>query len=271
MISPLTLTILVICVIVAGAAIAFPYLQIHKRSSNLETGLPGAFCYGALGYLWSYLFYMFVGAMLLRIGFFKQNTGTMVTLQVILTLASTGLTALAIFWGIYLTNQKAVSMYRSVAVGTGFAFGKIASDLLYPYIYSFYLGLKINAGATGIDEKVRQSIITTTNGSLVSGTIKCILMTIFIILIAIYMGHYYTNKMPKQSYIVGVIIYETLMIINLIISNLLDGTPKDVVLIIIYAILAALVMPVILTWFNEGKVENPIVLFERMKNGNNKA
>ena len=49
MVSTINMVLMLVCVVVGIAAAAVPYLMINKRSSALETGLPGAVGYGVLG------------------------------------------------------------------------------------------------------------------------------------------------------------------------------------------------------------------------------
>ena len=46
---------MIVCPLIALVVLGIAYYKIHKRSSKLETGLPGALGYGFLGYLWQYL------------------------------------------------------------------------------------------------------------------------------------------------------------------------------------------------------------------------
>ena len=60
---------MILCPLIALAVLGIAYFKIHKRSSKLETGLPGALGYGFLGYLWQYLIFSFLAMYLLALVF----------------------------------------------------------------------------------------------------------------------------------------------------------------------------------------------------------
>ena len=72
MVSTINMVLMLVCVVVGIAAAAVPYLMINKRSSALETGLPGAVGYGVLGYVWQYVLYMFGGVFIARFPFWGR-------------------------------------------------------------------------------------------------------------------------------------------------------------------------------------------------------
>lgn len=259
MVSTINLVLMVVCVVVSIAALAVPYRMINKRSSALETGLPGALGYGFLGYIWQYVLYMFSGLFITKLPFWEGMNATMQTVVVnlLLTVITTLCTAAALYWGIYLTNQKQISIYRSATVGIGFAFGKIGLDLIYPYFYSFYLGLQINGGSYQGEEALKNSILNTTPGSLISGTYKCFLMFVIIFALALVMGDYYIAKNRKMAWIYVLCAYEVIMLFNAVIRIVFADSEglTNVFVILVFTVVAAAAGLVLYHWFRTGQVE----------------
>ncbi len=259
MVSTFNMVLMLVCVVVGIAAAAVPYFMISKRSSALETGLPGAIGYGVLGYVWQYVLYMFGGVFIARLPFLKgmNESAQVIVLNVLLTFLTTLCTVAALYWGIYLTNQKKVSIYRSATVGIGFGLGRIGLDLIYPYCYSFYLALQINGGTYHGKEELKNSIISTNSASLVTGTYKCILMLLIVLDIALVMGNYYISEKKKMAWIYPLAVYEVIMLLNAL-PRLIFGNREivaEAVVIVIYTILAAAAGVDIYCWFKTGQIE----------------
>ena len=267
MVSTITMLVMAICVLVSVAVPVIPLFMIRKRSSKIETGLSGAVGYGFLGYIWQYLFYMFVGAFIA--GELARRGGAFQTavMNILLTFVSTAFTALSLYWGIYLTNQKQISLYRSAAVGIGFSLGKIAIDLVYPYVYSMYFAFQINAGTFQADEDMRLSILNTSIGSLLTGTYKCLLMFVIIFAITLIMGHYYIEKNRKMTWLSVIASYEVIMLINILLRFLLKNSVFfDVSLMVVFTVFALAAGAILYNWFCNGEVEvNPLAAVRSLK------
>ena len=121
---------MIVCPLIALVVLGIAYYKIHKRSSKLETGLPGALGYGFLGYLWQYLIFSFLAMYLMALVFKGVSGIGKVGVSFGLTFLSTAFTIAALYWGIYLTNEKKRSLYRSAVVGIGFSLGKVAIELV---------------------------------------------------------------------------------------------------------------------------------------------
>lgn len=270
MVSIGNMVLMIGCVVISIVAALIPYLMISKRSSALETGLPGAIGYGFLGYIWQYVLYMFGGVFVAKIPFLPAlgDKGGLLVVNFLLTILTTACTAAALYWGIYLTNQKQISIYRSAAVGIGFGLGRIGIDLIYPYAYSFYLALQINGGRYQGEEKLKNSIIQTSPGSLVSGTYKCVLMLIIVIALALIMGHYYIAKNYKMAWISVLCIYEGIMLCNAVPRALIwnSETVLDICIIVLLTIVALGAGVVLRHWFQTKQVViNPLTIVKKGK------
>lgn len=259
MVSTFNMVLMLVCVVVGIAAAAIPYLMISRRSSALETGLPGAIGYGVLGYVWQYVLYMFGGVFIARLPFLGSinETAQVIVLNVLLTILTTLCTVAALYWGIYLTNQKKISIYRSATVGIGFGLGRIGLDLIYPYCYSFYLALQINGGTYSGDANLKSSILSSTSVSLVTGTYKCVLMLVIVLDIALVMGNYYISGNKKMAWIYPLVMYEAVMLFNALprIVFASRGMVAEIVVIVIYTIVAAAAGVDIYRWFKTKKIE----------------
>ncbi|MCM1245960.1 MAG: hypothetical protein NC293_10000 [Roseburia sp.] len=267
MVSTMTMILMVACVLVGIAVLAIPYLMINRRSSKLETGLPGAVGYGFLGYIWQYIIYMFLGLFVMRMPLWQSMNKAVseFLVNLLLTLVTTGCTAASLYWGLYLTNQKRISIYRSAAVGIGYSLGKIGMDLIYPYLYSVYFSFQINSRTFHADEEIKSSILSTTNGQLISGTYKCILMFVIIFAITLVMGHYYISQNKKMTWLSVLVSYEIIMLLNVILRYVTGGA-YDVVFMILFTVIAAAGGLILYRWFATGEVEkNPLVIINAMR------
>ena len=101
---------MIVCPLIALVVLGIAYYKIHKRSSKLETGLPGALGYGFLGYLWQYLIFSFLAMYLMALVFKGVSGIGKVGVSFGLTFLSTAFTIAALYWGIYLTNEKKRSL-----------------------------------------------------------------------------------------------------------------------------------------------------------------
>lgn len=271
MVSTMTMILMIACVLVGIAVLAIPYIMISRRSSNLETGLPGAVGYGFLGYIWQYIIYMFLGLFLTKMSFWQSINKTFaeVLVNILLTLVTTGCTAASLYWGLYLTNQKQISIYRSATVGIGYSLGKIGMDLIYPNISSVYFSIQINRGTFQADDELKQelknSILSTTNGQLISSTYKCILMFVIVFAITLVMGNYYIEKNKKMTWLSVLVSYEVIMLLNIILRYVTGGA-YDVVFMIVFTLIAVAAGLILCHWFKTGEVEkNPMAIVKRLR------
>lgn len=269
MVSLVKLGAMVVCVLICIVAIAIPTYLIKCRSSKIETGLSGAIGYGFLGYIWQYVFLMFAVVLVSRFFISGNKEPNVALMQFLLTFVTTACTAVSLYWGIYLTNQKQISIYRSAAVGIGFSLGKMGIDLIYPYATSFYFSLQINAGTFHGEEALRYSILETTVPSLFAGTYKCLLMFVIIFAIALIMGHYYIAGKKQMAWLSVLGIYEVIMLINMGLQftfGRLSQTANDIAFMIVFTVVAVLAVLVLYHWLRTDEVEwNPQKLLQKMK------
>ncbi len=261
MISVAKMVSMIICILLCVVMVAVPSWMIKQRSRKIETGLLGALGYGFVGYVWYYIFYIFIGVFLMA----KAGT-TGVLVQIFMTLISTSLTVLSLFWGIYLTNQKQHSIYRSAAVGIGFAFGKMAIELIYDNLYKFYFSLQINSGTFQADSSIRKAIEGTSTSTMYLDVYRCFLMFLLVFALALIMGHLYLQENVKKMAILAAILYETVTIINVFVTSVLPGAAASIAQFLFLTLVGVASGTILLHWFKTNKVVlNPLEIWKKGK------
>lgn len=266
MVPVINLVVMIICVLICIAVMAVPYLMINKRSSALETGLPGAIGYGILGYAWQYVLYMY-GNLGINILVLKFGMPTLIG-SLLDTILTTGCMALALYWGIYLTNQKQISIYRSATVGIGYSLGMIGLNYIYMYGRCIYFGIQINSGSFQGEQAFKDSIINTSIGTCFMDAYKQILMFVIVFAIALIMGKYYIAKDRKKTWISVLVIYESIMLLSAIVKMIFAKSDLafNIVAILVLTVAAVAGGIVLWNWFKTNEVEvNPLVIIKNKK------
>lgn len=265
MIPTLSIAVRIICILVCLAVIAFTYFLINKRSRKLETGLLGALGYGFVGYIWQYIFYMFTGLAIVK-GFQMMGNSKSVVLLAGLcaSLVSTIFAVMSIYWGLYLTNQKQQSIYRSVVVGLGFVLGKIALEIVYTYGTSVFTAIQINQNGLDSKNAFQVSVVNTTIGSLIGGTYNCLLMVVIILTMSLIMGKYYLEKKRGEMLIVGGCIYEAVSLLSMVVKQSFPTAAANTILYVLLTVIAFFAFVILYHWFRTGEVEvDPIRLLKK--------
>ena len=256
MIPTINIICMIVCPLIALFVLGVAYWKIHKRSSKLETGLPGALGYGFLGFIWQYLIFSFLALYLVGAVFKSANGIGRVGLSIGLTFLSTAFTIAALYWGIYLTNEKKRSIYRSAVVGVGFALGKVALELVQSYFYSAYASIRLNMGEVTKKTDYMEAVKSSTISSMLEGTYKCILMFVVIMAITLIMAKFYEEKKVHHAWIYGGIAYEVIMIFNQLCVNLIpEGILQKVIVLVVLTILALICGTIVWNWFKTDEIE----------------
>ena len=256
MIPTIKIICMIVCPLIALVVLGIAYYKIHKRSSKLETGLPGALGYGFLGYLWQYLIFSFLAVCLMTLVPKGVSGIAKVGVSFGLTFLSTAFTIAALYWGIYLTNERKRSLYRSAVVGIGFSLGKVAIELVQSYFYSAYVSIRINNGQIGKETDYMKAIERTTIPSMLEGTYKCLLMFIVIMAITLIMAKYYEERKVHHAWITGAVIYEVIMLINQLFVNVIpSGIAQKIVVLIVLTVIAVICGSVVWHWFKTDEIE----------------
>ena len=140
----------VMAILLPLIAVLIPFYILWKQSSKVERGMLGAIGYGIMGYFWQEIIYSFLGLLALTKmrDVLNATGGNAVVVAFVEALAGSIFVAAGLYWGVYLTNTKQRSLYRSTTVGLGFGLGAA----LLTYGFQLYYAIRINVGAfTGTD------------------------------------------------------------------------------------------------------------------------
>lgn len=199
MISQINMAGLLFAVLFSIGCGVIPFLLLWKRSSAVETGMIGAVFYGMLGFFWAQLLCRY--AIMAVIG----NLSVFVTMKdefylgylLVASLISAGMAVLANMWGLYLTNQKQKSLYRSATVGIGYRLLEVGIYTIMPLVSA----TQINQGTYQGLEELKQSLISSSALDLFLGGYKYGVLVIISMVIALIMGKFLIEgKIQKPVY-----------------------------------------------------------------------
>ncbi len=259
------------CILLSITAMAIPLLMLKKRSSKIETGLSGAVAYGFLGYVWQSVLSVFLVVLVNWIPIFGSGGFRTFAVNFLGMLCGVACTALSLFWGIYLTNQKQRSLYRSAAVGIGFSLGKTTVEYIALYVRDIYYSIQINNGSYQGSDDIKRLILERSAATAFTGMYKCLVMFVIIFAITLIMGSFYLQNENKKAWISVICLYGGVILINIILRQIFDGDSKtayDVSYIVVYTALAGGAGAILYHWFRHGVVEpNPLAAIRGMKEG----
>ena len=132
----------VMAILLPLIAVLIPFYILWKQSSKVERGMLGAIGYGIMGYFWQEIIYSFLGLLALTKmrDVLNATGGNAVVVAFVEALAGSVFVAAGLYWGVYLTNTKQRSLYRSTTVGLGFGLGAA----LLTYGFQLYYAIRIN-------------------------------------------------------------------------------------------------------------------------------
>ena len=247
------ITGLIMAIVLPILAGAVPFCILWKRSSRIENGMIGAVAYGALGYFWQEVIYSSLSMMALTSmrGVFNTIGGSGGILVAAVEALLRGMfVVLGLYWGVYLTNTKQRSLYRSATVGIGFGIG----DALLSYGFQLYYAVRINLGIFTGEEAARESILSTSVGSLYVGAYRGILMVIIFMGMALVMGDYYLEKKRRQAWGVPLIVYVFLRFTEVILNMYLSVMVTRIIVCVLLTVFAAGSLWIVRGWLQTGKV-----------------
>lgn len=231
------------------------YILIHRRSSKLETGMPGAIGYGILGFLWQELIYLMLIVILTNFVWFKNLTENSFLLSALIYgLLCAVFVALGMYWGTYLTNQKQRSLYRSATIGLGFGLGNTGWYILATYSMSLYYSFQINAGTFAKSEELKQSILNTSAASMYMDALRCILLLIIYTGVALLLGKFYLEKNRQAAWGTPILVQFFISFTNALFQQYLPGMAARILFYGILALMAAVSAWMILRWLKTGEV-----------------
>lgn len=229
-----------------------PYYKFWQRSSKIEGGMLGALSYGVLGYFWQEIIYSFLGLVALTkmTGILNATGGNAVFVAFVEALAGSLFVAVGLYWGIYLTNTKQRSMFRSVTVGIGFGMGAA----LLNYGFQLYYAVKINAGTFSGTDMSRQAILTTPVDSLYIAAYRNILIVLIYMGVALLMGKFYLEKNRVSSWLLPMLTYLFMRFTDVLLNTYAPEMVAKIVYCVVLTMMAAFSLWMICHWMKNGEI-----------------
>lgn len=245
----------VMAVVLPILAGAIPYYLFWKKSSKIETGMMGAIGYGILGYFWEEIIYSFLGLVALTKlgGLLNATGGNAVIVAAIEALLSGIFVALGLYWGIYLTNTKQQSLYRSATVGIGFGVGYA----LLTYGFQLFYAIKINRGTFSGTEGAKAAILKTSVASLCLASYRNILMVMIFMGVALLAGKYYLEKKRLTAWLVPLLAYVFIRFTDVLMNTYFSQTVARVVVSVILTGLTVACIWMLKGWMRTGEIPLP--------------
>lgn len=213
MVSQLNMAAYIFSAILCLAVTGILYVLLWRKNKSIETGMLGAIGYGVTGYLWGGLLFPIV--VLALIGNLTSLTGLKENVYLLYLLFVSVFNAffsiLANVWGIFLTNQKQCSLFRSTTVGLGYGFTNAVIVTWLP----LYEAVQVNRGAVEATLE-NQPVI-----DILSSGISSSAMVVFFALTAMLLGQYVVEKDWKNTILCGLTCYGGMNLARTCIDNLL--------------------------------------------------
>jgi hypothetical protein len=236
----------------AVAAVFFTVFYRHSR--KIETGMAGAFGYGFAGYLWQELIYLLAIVGLCNV----ETIRTVMESYYIITAGIYSIfVAVGLYWGIYLTNQKQKSVYRSLTVGVGFGFGNVVWNLFAAYGMSFYYALQMKYGTFTGSAEIKESILAAPTATMYLDALKCILFLVIYVGIAFVMSKFYLAGKRPQALAAPAIIQLFISLFNTVLSRFLSKTAAQIGIYAILVLLSAVTLYVLYRWMKKESSASP--------------
>lgn len=229
-----------------------PYYLFWKRSSKIENGMVGAVGYGILGFFWQEIIYSFLSMMALKhmIGVFNTIGGSAILVAAVEALLRGVFVVLGLYWGVYLTNTKQRSLYRSATVGIGFGIG----DALLSYGFQLYYAIRINLGIFTGEEEAKARILETSTGSLYIGAYRGMLMVIIFMGMALVMGNYHLEKKHKLAWGIPLVVYVFLRFTEVLLNTYISVLITRIIICVLLTAFAGAALWIVRGWLQTGKV-----------------
>ena len=246
------MTGLIAAIVLPLLAGLIPFYKFWRKSSKLEGGMLGALVYGALGYFWQEIIYSFLGLVALTkmTGILNATGGNAVFVAFVEALAGSLFVALGLYWGIYLTNTKQRSLFRSTTIGIGFGIGAA----LLKYGFQLYYAVKINTGTFTGTEMSRDAILAVSTGSLYVAAYRNILIVFIYMGVALLMGKFYLEENKLSSWLVPIVVYLFMRFTDVILNTYAPETVAKSVYCVVLTVLAAGALWLTRQWMKTGEV-----------------
>lgn len=223
MVSWINMTAYIFNILIVLAVAGILYFLLHSKIKMSETGMPGAIGYGIAGYLWgSLLLPIVIIAVLGTLKIFSGMQQNVFPVYILfMSVFNAIFTLLANVWGIFLTNQKQKSLYRSSTVGLGFGFANAA--ILVGI--SLYTAILMNGGkVTGLTSEEITAFVNTSPVDIVASGIQVVMVMIFYTFVAMILGPKINAKDWKGVILYGLLYYAGLHLV----LKLLEIIPNSI-------------------------------------------
>ena len=243
----------VIAIVLPLLAGLIPFYLFWKRSSKIERGMLGASGYGVMGYFWQEIIYSFLGLLALTKmrGVLNATGGNAVLVALIEALAGSLFVALGLYWGIYLTNTKQRSLYRSATIGIGFGLG--AAFLTYGF--QLYYAVRINTGSFTGTNLAKANILATSTASLYVDAFRNILVVMIYMGVALLMGKFYLERNRLASWLVPILVYVFMRFTDVLLNTYAPAVVAKASYLVILTLLAAASVWMVSQWLKKGTFE----------------
>ena len=212
----------VMAILLPLIAVLIPFYILWKQSSKVERGMLGAIGYGIMGYFWQEIIYSFLGLLALTKmrDVLNATGGNAVVVAFVEALAGSVFVAAGLYWGVYLTNTKQRSLYRSTTVGLGFGLGAA----LLTYGFQLYYAIRINVGAFTGTDMAKASILSN-----------------------------YLEKKRLAAWLTPIIVYVFIRFTDVILNTYAPALVAKIVYMVVLAFVAAVSVWMVRNWYQSEK------------------
>ena len=168
--------------------------------------------------------------------------GNAVVVAFVEALAGSIFVAVGLYWGVYLTNTKQRSLYRSTTVGLGFGLGAA----LLTYGFQLYYAIRINVGAfTGTDMAKAASLYL--------DAVRNILVVLVYMGVAFLVGKNYLEKKRLAAWLTPIIVYVFIRFTDVILNTYAPALVAKIVYMVVLAFVAAISVWLVRNWYQSEK------------------
>ena len=157
--------------------------------------------------------------------------------------------AAGLYWGVYLTNTKQRSLYRSTTVGLGFGLGAA----LLTYGFQLYYAIRINVGAFTGTDMAKASILSTSTASLYLDAVRNILVVLVYMGVAFLVGKNYLEKKRLAAWLTPIIVYVFIRFTDVILNTYAPALVAKIVYMVVLAFVAAVSVWIVRNWYQSEK------------------
>lgn len=260
MVSVGQMTGLALAILLPIVVALIPYYLIYKHSSKIESGMMGAIAYGFLGFLWQQLMYLMMVVVMTNFDWLRNTIGSnYVASALVYGVLCAVFVALGMYWGVYLTNQKQRSLYRSVTIGIGFGLGSAGWNIFLPYGLSLYHAILINSGSFQGSAELKNSIVNTSVSVLYADAGKSMLMILVFMGTAMILGKFYLEGNRMAAWGTPIVVQLLISFTNALLKQYASATVAKIGLYVLLIALAAISVYMFMNWIKTKEVKLPFV------------